>query len=224
MCSTAIGIIIGGIITILTAMGVEYLRLPVLTLTIEKPPLDRPHGPDGQGTRRSRHLRLILSNKPLLKFLQRSAALQCRGVITFHNLVDGQLYIQKAMPVRWVHSPEPILNQIVDANGNVQFFIRDFTRGVTESRIDVYPGEQELLDIAVRFDGEPDCYGWNNDSYLFNWRNPNWRLPSGRYLIKVVITSSGQKCVRKFRLINNVSNLDDFCLTGILPEDEEKPF
>jgi hypothetical protein len=219
--ATALGIILGGLITILTAISVEYLRLPVLSLAIEEPPLDWP-APGGKGKRRN--LRLILRNKSLPKFLQRSAALQCRGEITFHNL-DGQAFFQKAMPIRWARSPEPLPNQIVDRQGQVQFYIRDFTRAITESRIDVYPGDQEKLDVAVRFDDEPDCYGWNNDTYQYSdWRNPNWKLPSGRYLVKVVVTSSGQKCVGKFRLINNVDDLAEFCLTDILPEDRKKPF
>jgi hypothetical protein len=32
----------------------------------------------------------------------------------------------------------------------------DFSKLAVQSRIYVYPGE-EVLDIAVRFEGEPDC-------------------------------------------------------------------
>jgi hypothetical protein len=35
--------------------------------------------------------------------------------------------------------------QIIDHEGKVQYYIRDFARAATESRIDVYPGEEELL-------------------------------------------------------------------------------
>ncbi len=219
---TALSVIVGGLITILTATGVEYLRRPVLALVIEEPPLDKP-GPDGKGMRRN--LRLKLVNKPLpriARWVQRSAALQCGGEITFHNLNDGQAVFDRAMPVRWVRSPEPIANRILDLAGKVQFFIQDFTRGFAESRIDVYPGEEELLDVAIRFDDESNCYGWNNDSYLYDWRNPNWKLPRERFLVKVVITSSGQKCVGRFRLINNVDSHTDFRLTAPLPEDRKR--
>jgi hypothetical protein len=128
------------------------------------------------------------------------------------------------MPVRWVATPEPIPNQIVTLTGQVQFLVRDFGRAATESRVDVYPGEETLLDIAVRFEDEENCYGWNNDSYFFNWRNPNWRLTQDRYLVKVVITSSGQRCVGKFRMINNVNSYSDFRVTELLPEDRTKKF
>ena len=84
------------------------------------------------------------------------------------------------MPVRWVNSPEPVASQIYDMEHNPQFYIADFARNTT--RIDVYPGEEEMLDVAVRFDAEEACYGWNNEVYGNNWRTPRWRLPRGRYL------------------------------------------
>jgi hypothetical protein len=220
--ATILSIVIGGLITITTAMVVEYLRLPKLDLVIENPPLDR----EMEDPKRAcRNLRLILRNMSLpwlLRFIQRSAALQCRGEISFHNLDDGQPVFVRTMPVRWVRSPEPIANQIVDTSGKVQFVIHDYTRVSTDSRIDVYPGEEEMLDVAVRFAGEPNCFGWNNEAYLHNWRNPNFLLMPGRYIAKVTITSSGRKCIGKFRLINNVEALKDFRLTELLPEDRKK--
>src|SRR5690242_12685548 len=32
--------------------------------------------------------------------------------------------------------------------------------------VTVYPGEGELLDVAVRLNNETECYGWDNGSYL----------------------------------------------------------
>jgi hypothetical protein len=219
----AISIFFGGLITVLTAIGVEYLRNPALSLAIEDPPLDLP-SPDGKNMRRN--LRLTLSNKPLpfgTRWMQRAAATQCRGEITFHHLNDGQeVFFHRAMAVRWVRSPEPIANQIISLDGKVQFHILDFARAATESRMDVYPGEEEVLDVAVRFDGETDCYGWNNDSYLYNWRNPNWKLPRGRYLVKVVITSSGRKCSGVFRLVNDIDSRTDFRLIAASHDDRAK--
>jgi hypothetical protein len=218
----AIAIICGGIITILTAIGVEYLRNPRLKLVIEDPPLDLP-APGGGGMRRN--LRLVLRNEALpfgARWMQREAATQCRGEITFHHLNDGQDIFGRAMPVRWVNSPQPIANQIIGLDGAIQFYILDFARTADESRIDVYPGEEEKLDVAVRFHGEPDCYGWNNESYNNNWRTPRWRLPHGRYLAKVTITSSGKKCYGVFRIVNDVDNLSDFRLIEASPDDRAR--
>ncbi len=219
---TAISIISGGIITVLTAIWVEYLRNPRLKLTIEDPPFDMPaHG----GNNRRRNLRVVLSNEALpfgVRWMQRAAATQCRGEITFHHLNDGQDIFGRAMPVRWVNSPEPIAPQIVEPNGTVRFHFLDFARTSTESRIDVYPGEEEKLDVSVRFDGEPDCYGWNNEAYVNSWRTPRWRLQPDRYLARVTITSSGKKCYGVFRIVNDVDNLTDFRLIEGNSDDRAK--
>jgi hypothetical protein len=217
-----LSIFFGGLITVLTAIGVEYWRRPKLSLSIEDPPLDLP-APGGIGRRRN--LRFKLRNAPLpsvARWMQRAAATQCRGEISFHYLNDGQDVFGKSMAVRCVSSPEPIASRIVNANNEIQYFIQDFSRPNADSRIDVYPGEEELLDVAVRFDGEEDCYGWNNESYFNSWRTPRWKLPRGRYLVKVVITSSGQKCLGVFRLASDVDNPDAFRLIAASVEDKAK--
>jgi len=220
--SILLGILGGGLITIATAIFIEYLRLPKLTLSIETPVLDMPP---------RRHLRLVLHNKPLprgFRWILRSAALQCRGEITFHNL-SGQNLFDRAMAVRWASSPEPgqitgqifdVVSQVVGHNvvRNVRYYMADVA-GIA-STIDVYPGEQEVLDVAVRFEGESDCYGWNNESYFHNMRTEHWRLQRGTFLIKAVIASSGNKCVGKFRLISEVDALTGFRLTPLLAEDK----
>jgi hypothetical protein len=136
----------------------------------------------------------------------RAPALQCRGLITFHHL-DGQDIFGRAMAVRWSSSPQPVPTEVVDLLGVPQFRIVDIAKLTSESRIDVYPGETELLDVAVRFDSEADCYGWNNEAYFSPtlWRTLDWKLGAGRYLVKVVVISSGQKVTAVFRLMNDVS-------------------
>src|SRR5713226_6699782 len=126
---TAIGIIGGGLITILTAIGVEYLRRPKLALSIENPPFDHLAPTNETGSRRT--LRLVLRNAALplgARWMQRAAAIQCRGEITFHHLDDGQDVFGRRMPVRWARSPEPVLDRIVDATGGIQFYIQDFSK------------------------------------------------------------------------------------------------
>jgi len=215
-------IIIGGLITILTAIGVEYLRGPRLALSIEEPPCDILYAAT-RPARHARYLRLILLNRPLpalARWMLRAPALQCRGEITFHHL-DGQDVFGRAMAVRWANSPQPIPNQILDLQGQPVFQILDFAR-TAESRIDVYPGEKQIVDVVARFDEEPDCYGWNNDAYSHQWRNPDWRLSRERYIVKVVIYSSGQKCIGVFRIVNDVDRRTDFRLLPPLKEDADK--
>jgi len=219
-------VVVGGIITILTAVIVEYLRTPSLKLSIETPPIDVNYGA-GRPAKDMRSLRLKLFSKALpnsLRWLQRAPALQCRGKVTFHHLDDGQDVFGRAMAVRWSASPEPVPIQAITTEG-VRIQIFDPMRLTTESRVHVYPGEVELLDVCARFDDDKDCYGWNNEAYFCDppWRNPAWRLERGRYLVRVEVTSSGQKCVESFRLVNDVAR-SDFRLEPATPDDRQRVY
>jgi hypothetical protein len=211
MTSLIIGAIIGILGSIGTAMFVEYMRRPKLKFAIETPPLEVTYAA-GFPANVMRTLRVKLYNDPLpgwARWMLRGPALQCRAIITFHELNDGQNIFGRAMGGRWASSPEPVPISFVTPRGE-RFQMFDPARFTLESRIDIYPGEQEILDIASRFDNDQECYDGNNEAYFSAppWRNPNWRLPSGRYLVSAVITSSGQKSAGCFRLMNNLSRAD----------------
>jgi hypothetical protein len=215
-------VISGAVIAVLVAVGVEYLRRPNLKLIIESPQVDAEY--EGRPAQKARYLRLRLFNRPLpiwARWMLRAPALQCRGTITFHHL-DGQNVFGRSMAVRWSGSPQPIPIQAVTSDGTrIQIF--DPMRLTLESRIDVYPGEgeSETLDVAARLDDDEDCYGWNNETYFCAtpWRNPAWKLRPGRYLVNVVIRSSGQTCTANFRLINDVPR-GDCRLEDVQPQDK----
>jgi hypothetical protein len=216
-----LGIVGGGLITIATAIFIEWLRKPRLVLSIEPKPLDVINN----GVQ-FRHLRLVLKNKPLVfgfRWMQRSAALQCNGTITFHNQ-DGQDVFGKAMAVRWASTPPPInaSGQIVDLQQPAQLKYRIVSVTGMESIVDVYPGEEEILDVAVRINGEAECYGWNNESYFHGYRTPDWKLGRGVYLVRVIIATSGTKCIATFRLMHEAEPLTAFRLENTSREEEKK--
>jgi hypothetical protein len=212
---TILGVVLGAVVAILITILVENLRKPRLELRIAmSTDIEYRNRP----ARNVRFLGLELVNKPLPRWgrwMSRDTALQCHGNITFHHL-DGQNVFGRTMMSRWSGSPEPAPIHI--AIGNQHVLISDPSR--LTSRIDVPPGEAQRLDVAARFDVEEECYGWNNESYFSDpvWRNPEWRLNAGRYLVRVTIISAGEKCVSLFRLINDVSR-QDFRLENILPGD-----
>lgn len=85
------------------------------------------------------------------------------------------------------------------------------------SKMDIPAGEQEDLDVVVRCDDDDDCFGFNNDSYRTNWKNDQWKLPKGRYLVEVTVRSAGQKISATFGL-NNDSRRDQFRLETASPK------
>jgi hypothetical protein len=198
-----LGVVIGATISIFITVTVARLYRPSLRLSIEEPPCDILYE-EGRPARRSRYLRLLLLNEALPWWARfwtiRSSAQQCRAEIFFYEL-DG-IPIGQPMPGRWAGSPQPIPLPIADAQGRVVLQLLDIGKMTSESRIDAYPGNKEELDVAARFDDEQDCYGWNNEAYSHNWRNPKWKLARRDYLVKAVVTSSGGKCKGVYRLSN----------------------
>lgn len=203
MGSTILEVILGAIVAILITILIENLRKPRLSIDLVTP-TDQEY--ENRPAQKARFLYLKISNKPLPKWarwMSRDAATQCHGTITFHHL-DGQNVFGRAMQVRWSGSPEPTPTQVIVRDQSYEIF--DPSKIAFISRMDIYPGEAERIDTVVRLDDEDVCYGWSNESYITDpvWRNPNWKLASGRYLIKVTITTSGEKVTKVFRLINDV--------------------
>ena len=199
--------IFGGFVSIGTVVVVENLRRPSLQLSKEDPPFpDQKYPPDAPATE-ARFLRVILSNRTPLWFARwvaRLPALQCRAAITFHHSNDEQDIFGRAMEGRWSNTPEPVV-QILTVPGTPQGQQIALIPQV-RNWVDVNPGESEVLDIAIRLDNDPECYGWNNEAYFSTplWRNPKWKLRPGRYLARVIVTSSGRRCVRWFQIENSV--------------------
>jgi hypothetical protein len=214
-------VVIGGIITIITAIFVENMRRPRLKLKIIEP-LDITY--KNRPANHTKYLLIGVENENLpsfVRWMSRNAALQCHGTISFHHLEDGQNVFGRAMDIRWSSAPEPVPIRI-DYNGHhLEFF--DHHRFQASQRIDIYPGDKNEFAAVAKFDNEQECWGWNNESYFCKntWRNDKWKLDKGRYLIKVTIYSSGENVSKVFRLINDVS-INDYRLMPATDEDKEK--
>ena len=199
-------VVVGGLITIVVTIVVEWVRKPKLDIEIGDP-ADNNY-PSGQ-IQQGRFIYLHVHNKPLsfFRWMARNPALQCHGTITFHDM-EGQRIFDRAMPIRWSDSPEPIAPQVV-VNNTAVTLIDPHRIGDIERR-DIHPGESERMDIVARFENDTECYGWSNQNYFSTpaWRNPDWCLPRGKYLACVNVVSSGEKCTRVFRVINTGQRKD----------------
>lgn len=209
-------IVIGGLITIFVALFIEHYRRPRLKISITGP-IDASY--TNRPAQKARFLLLRVENiKPFIKFLSRNPALQCHGFISFHHL-DGQNYFGRTMRLRWSGSPEPVPITFQVNNQIGQIF--DPLRISLESSVDIHTGESWNSDVAAKFDDEEECYGWTNENYFSDpvWRNPDWQLPKGRYLVNLEIITAGNKYSRLFRLINDVQS-SDFRLEQPVKEDK----
>src|SRR5437879_2730507 len=98
-----LGVVLGGVFTVGTAVWIEWLRRPRLRLRII-PPIDVTYDPIlERPARRAKWPVIAIENKslPLLaKWMSRSAAMQCHGTMTFHYL-DGHQVFGEPLEIRW---------------------------------------------------------------------------------------------------------------------------
>ncbi len=98
---TALGIVLGGVITIATAIAVEYLRKPRLHIQLGKS--FEMHYQGDRPVDYMKALNLDVHNKQLplpARWMSRNPAIQCHGSISFHHL-DGQNIFGRTMDLRW---------------------------------------------------------------------------------------------------------------------------
>ena len=131
--------------------------------------------------------------------------MQCHGDIQFYHLEDGAPILSRHMPIRWASSDEPLTWQALPDNRVVQLF--DPSKYNASFHRSCFPGNNELIDVAVKFDEDEDCFGWTSENYLpdKDWRNPEWKLAKGRYLAKVIVHSSGETASAVFQLDNTTA-------------------
>jgi hypothetical protein len=217
MFLTMVGAFVGAVLSVLFVVYLEYTRKPKLRLVIETPPTDADYA--DKPARHARFVRVRLQNLPMRKafrWLGRSGAMQCHGDVQFCHFEDGGPIFARPMPIRWA-GDDPISYHV--ANGQIVPLF-DPAKYQAAFYRDVYPGESRPIDVAGRFDDESECYGWSNETYLPNrgWRNPDWKLPRGRYLVIVTVYSAGDECSGVFQLENSVG-IKDFRLLEASSED-----
>lgn len=197
----------GAVLSILTtlavAIAVEYLRKPELKIELLDPPGLHEFPVDGdQPVREMRYVTVAATHRPIPRFARlmgRNPALSRHGHISFHRM-DGSGIFPAPMPLRWAGSQQPLMPKVV--LGGVEGRIIDEDGLFMESTADIAPSERRTIDLAARLDDDEDCYGWCNGSYLApGWRSP-WKLPQGRYLVRVTVFSGGESWSEVFKLLN----------------------
>jgi hypothetical protein len=209
--------LITSVIGILIVLWIERNRRPSLVLSVGKPSLLDKDDPLGRPQVTWLHIRVHNQNMPnwLSPVYSRDPALMCRAWITFHHLDDGLRVFDREMNARWSETLEPIIETKDTPKGKLGSFVN------VQTTVDIPPGEYTTIDVVNRFRGEDNCYGWNNESYIYNWKHFAWKLDKGRYIIRARIKTGGREFTNSFLLVNDVE-YEDFRLESLPIEMKKK--
>ena len=191
---------------IVVALWYENLGAPRVVIQPGKTTDDvKPNG------RRTRFLHLDVLNSPRrVPLVTRQTAFAAHGSIQFHA-ANGEP-ISGAMPIRWDGSPEPVKHEILNAS---VVSLLDHRLLRISRFIEIFPDEKESLAVAVRILGDNEAYGWTGESYIHDWRHPDFRLPLGTLRATVRI-ATGDTVTTKQISFNNPPKFEEFDLTPTL--------
>ncbi|MBU4258111.1 MAG: hypothetical protein KKI12_06310 [Proteobacteria bacterium] len=125
---------------------------------------------------------------------------------------DGSRVIENPIPARWTSQPEPLI-PILQAGQPANLL--DPAKIITGRRLDVHGHEDQQLSIAIKFEGEPECHIFSNESYQFQrWRNPAWCLKTGTYRLRVTLFYERGRSQNDFELRNSGPSRNDLRISN----------
>lgn len=152
------------------------------------------------------HIKIINQKRNLLRalFLSNPTANNARAWISFLDYLTHTEVFK--MNGRWASKREPVDY----TTGKV-----DLAEVLLPSRETIPSGEETNISIAIKDDGKSSCFGFNNESYIHNWRNPDYELIDKRYIVKVRISAEGKEWTKNFLLHNPGNSLKNFRLVEV---------
>lgn len=85
---------------------------------------------------------------------------------------------------------------------------------ILSRRMDVHSHHDERIGVLLKHEGDSDCYLFSNESYYFHaWKNPAWRLPEGRYRLRVTVLHENGESSADLKLENSGRSRNDVRLT-----------
>lgn len=201
------------IIALINPYFLDWLKRPNLSIEPSSTYVDYPGD--------YRFLRASVKNQAsvpwLAWFIRGDAALNCQAKVSFFGKDETELF---QFLGRWSNTPLPIVTtrRANPQGGYTEDNVYDSSRVPLGRTIDISPGAAQDLDIAVKFQGEAEAYGFTNENYISNnspsterWRSGRY-LPDKRHLIRVSLTCEGVSFGDTLTLFNETTELESFRL------------
>lgn len=194
--------LVGGFILGILASSIAWLiteRLSAPRLHI-RPDQNRYPAPL-QGTAGYELYHIVVTNAPTRwPFPARQPAWACTARIEVLRH-DGTASGTPPVHARWTTQPEPLLPML---SAGQPHNVLDPARVMQSRRMDVHAHHTELIPVAIKFEGEPDCHLFSNESYAHSrWQNPAWRLGTGAHRLRAVVLHQGGESATDLELRND---------------------
>jgi hypothetical protein len=208
MIEVLIGFFLGIAASTIAALVFEYSVRPKLEVLIDDAARAQGHI---SGTPPHEFYHLRVRNLPgRYPFPGRRPAWRVRATLEVFRL-DGSRAIAEAIQVRWTSHPEPLVPVVAEGQPTNML---DPAKVIAAGNVDVHGHDDQQFALAVKFEGEEDCFLFNNQSYaLPRWKNPTWRLPPGDYRLCVTVYYERGRLQRDFGLRNGGPSRDELALS-----------
>jgi hypothetical protein len=187
--------LLGSIIASVLVLVIDRKRLPELEILMDN---SANTSPTYEGKGKWKFIRAKVVNKRMPKILSwfvRQTAEHCRGTVSLFNEADEPLFNMRA---RWADTPE--LAYLSPGEWMTKVLFPD--------PVFILQGESQILDIAVMKEGDAEAFGWNNESYLHDWKTQRYKLGKGKYKVKVCLTTQNGVSFEKIAILEIGNNIE----------------
>jgi len=225
-CAFILGVLASFIASIIFQFFFQLGIRPEIDIRTEDPQIKL----SGQRTGQPKHrfIHLVIENKrawvPWKFVTERQTAWNCEVSYEFFSALEpNKKLIQDKVIARWAAAIEPILPALDPHRGinsqAVRQTIPDPSKLPFGRKYDLHGGTQENIDLIIKIEGQQECYVFSNESYLLGWKNQNWKLGIGEYLVKVQARSGQITKQKTFKIINEGTTLEDVFVETYSPTD-----
>ena len=160
------------------------------------------------GTLKFVHINIInLDNPSWFVIFRRRSAEYCKVKLKILN-TDGNTLC--SFFGRWSSKGEPITS---DRKIDISKFPEGVIASVSPSK-SLDELQEGKMAVAVKFHNENPCYGFNDWSYAYDFKHPQFALQRGKYKVNVEVQTSSQRFYKDFTLNNQSLDIKDFTLTS----------
>ncbi len=159
-----------------------------------------------------KYVHVIVRNKDR-RFLFRQTAVNCNSEVTFTEASSGRSF--GPFRTKWASRPNPVVPTI-DPSSHKAVLLPDETKIDQAGHEDIPSGSGRGLDIAVKIEGDTQCYAHSPENFFDpNYRPQTHRLDGTKYSVMVVVRSENKaKAQRAFMLSNIGCSASDLSLAS----------